>query len=162
MYATRSRRVKTDKRDARTLLDACVTGAYRPAHRVSDARRHVRAELVVREALVRTRARYVTIATTFVRREGLRVAGSSSAHVADRLAALPLGPLLEAELAPLVALRAPLNTQIAAADGRIAALGLADPVVQRLMTAPGVGIVTASAFVATIDDITRFRHAHAL
>jgi transposase len=33
MYATRSRRVKTDKRDARTLADACVLGAFRPAHR---------------------------------------------------------------------------------------------------------------------------------
>jgi transposase len=45
MYATRSRRVKTDKRDARTLMEACRLGAYRPAHRLSEARRHVRAEL---------------------------------------------------------------------------------------------------------------------
>src|SRR5512144_964684 len=33
MYATRSRRVKTDRRDARTLADACRLGAYRPANR---------------------------------------------------------------------------------------------------------------------------------
>jgi hypothetical protein len=39
MYATRSRRVKTDKRDARALAEACRLGAYRPAHRASDARR---------------------------------------------------------------------------------------------------------------------------
>ena len=81
MYANRSRRTKTDQRDARTLLDACATGAYR----LSEARRHVRAELAVRDALV-----------------------------------------------------------------------------ARLATAPGVGPVTASAFVATIDDITRFRSAHDL
>lgn len=43
MYATRSRRTKTDRRDARTLMDACRLGAYRNAHRTSDARRHVRA-----------------------------------------------------------------------------------------------------------------------
>jgi transposase len=55
MYATRSRRVKTDKRDARTLAEALKLGAYRPAHRVSAERRHARAELAVREALVRTR-----------------------------------------------------------------------------------------------------------
>ena len=71
MYATRSRRVKTDKRDARTLAEALRLGAYRPAHRVSAARRHVRAELAVREALVRTRTRYIAIAKAFVRREGL-------------------------------------------------------------------------------------------
>src|SRR5262245_59357475 len=45
MYATRSRRTKSDKRDARTLMEACRLGAYRRAHRVSAARRHVRAEL---------------------------------------------------------------------------------------------------------------------
>ncbi|EPX60189.1 hypothetical protein D187_002275 [Cystobacter fuscus DSM 2262] len=55
MYATRSRRVKTDKRDARSLAEACKLGAYRPAHRTSDAKRHMKAQLAVREALVRTR-----------------------------------------------------------------------------------------------------------
>src|SRR5213593_2020350 len=37
MYATRSRRTKTDRRDARTLMEACRLGAYRGAHRASDA-----------------------------------------------------------------------------------------------------------------------------
>lgn len=55
MYVTRTRRVKTDKRDARTLAEALRLGAYRAAHRLSPERRHVRAELAVREALVRTR-----------------------------------------------------------------------------------------------------------
>src|SRR2546423_15416580 len=45
MYATRSRRVKTDRRDAVTLADACRLGAYRPAHRASDRQRPVRAGL---------------------------------------------------------------------------------------------------------------------
>ncbi len=39
MYATRSKRVKTDKRDARTLAQACVLGAYRVTHRVSAEQR---------------------------------------------------------------------------------------------------------------------------
>jgi len=34
MYATRSRRVKTDKRDARTLMEACRAGTYRPHPRL--------------------------------------------------------------------------------------------------------------------------------
>ena len=66
MYANRSRRTKTDKRDARTLMDACETGAWRPAYRLSEARRHVRAELAVRDALVRTRTRYIALAKTLV------------------------------------------------------------------------------------------------
>ncbi len=74
MYATRSRRVKTDKRDARTLAEACKLGAYRPAHRTSEAKRHMRAQLAVREALVRTRTRYIALVSALVRREGLRIA----------------------------------------------------------------------------------------
>ena len=35
MYASRSRKVKTDKRDARALCEACHLGAYRATHRVS-------------------------------------------------------------------------------------------------------------------------------
>src|SRR6185437_14357644 len=74
MYATRARRVKTDKRDARALAEALRLGAYRVAHRLSPERRHVRAELAVREALVRTRTRYIALAKALVRRDGLRVA----------------------------------------------------------------------------------------
>ena len=55
MYATPSRKVKTDRRDARALVEVCLLGAYRPAHRLSDPQRHVRGRLLVRDALVRTR-----------------------------------------------------------------------------------------------------------
>ena len=162
MYANRSRRTKTDKRDARTLMDACETGAWRPAYRLSEARRHVRAELAVRDALVRTRTRYIALAKALVRRDGLRVPTSASAWVPTRIAELDLSPTLTTELAPLFAVFAPLNAQIAVADVRIAAFAKEDPIATRLTTAPGVGPVTASAFVATIDDITRFRTAHEL
>ena len=53
MYATRTRKVKTDRRDVRAPAEACLLGAYRPAHRLSDAQRHVRARLTVRDTLVR-------------------------------------------------------------------------------------------------------------
>lgn len=160
MYATRSRRVKTDKRDARTLMEACRAGTYRLAHRLSAPRRHVRAELAVREALVRTRTRYVALAKALVRRDGLRVPSSAAERVGAHLQALPLPPALAAELAPLVTFFTPLNETIAAADRRLAELERTDPIVALLMTAPGIGSVTASALLATIDDITRFASAH--
>jgi transposase len=160
MYATRSRRTKTDRRDARTLMEACRLGAYHVAHRLSDARRHVRAELAVREALVRTRTRYIALAKALLRRDGLRVAASEAHLVARRIAALELSTSLAAELHPLFALLAPLNEQIAAADQRIMAVMHADPTVALLATAPSVGPITATAIVATIDDVTRFHSAH--
>jgi transposase len=160
MYATRRRRVKTDKRDAQTLAEALRLGAYRVAHRVSPERRHVRAELAVREALVRTRTRYIALAKALVRRDGLRVAASESHLVATRIAALELSDVLAAELAPLFTVLAPINEQIVAADRRIAALTGRDPAVALLTTAPLIGPITASAIVATIDDVTRFPSAH--
>lgn len=170
MYATRSRRVKTDKRDARTLAEACRLGAYRPAHRLSDAQRHVRAELAVREALVRTRTRYIALVKAFVRRDGLRLQSSDAEHVPARLKALletlvlalPDASTLASELAPLVRALVLLNEEIAAADQRIVAIRRDDPVVARLTTAPGVGPLTATAFVATVDDVGRFASAHQL
>ena len=73
MYARRSRKVKTDRRDARALAEACRLGAYRPAHRASDEQRHVRGHLAAREALVRTRAKFICVVRSLLRREGLRV-----------------------------------------------------------------------------------------
>jgi transposase len=152
MYATRSRRVKTDRRDARTLADACRLGAYHPAHRTSAAQREVRAELAVREALVQTRTRYLSVIRALLRREGIRVPSGSAAAFPRRLQQVAVPPTQAAVVAPLFELLAPLNAAIAAADARLAA----DPVARRLATTPGVGPVTAVAFVATLDDVTRF------
>jgi transposase len=160
MYASRSRRVKTDKRDARTLAESLRIGAYRKAHRVSSARRHVRAELAVREALVRTRTRYISLAKALVRRDGLRVRGSESEKVAKRFSELDLSDALAAELLPLFQVLQPINDQIEAADRRIMQVSKSDPEVALLTTAPSIGPITASAVVSTVDDITRFDSAH--
>jgi transposase len=160
MYAHRSRRTKTDRRDAHALMTACETGTYRPAHRLAESRRHVRAELAVRDALVRTRSRYATLAKTLVRRDGFRVPSSDSGHVPDRVMALPLSPALQGELAPLLAVYTPLNEQISASEDRLAGLTRTASVLRLLTTVPGVGPVTAASFVSTIDDVTRFESAH--
>src|SRR3970282_859328 len=73
MYATRRRGVKTDRRDARTLAEAWRLGAYPPVHRASAPQRHVRAQLAVRDALIRTRTRYVSAGKALARRDGLRL-----------------------------------------------------------------------------------------
>jgi transposase len=160
MYATRSKKVKTDKRDARTLCEAAQRGTYRAIHRVSDAQRHLRSDLAVRDAIVRTRTRYVAIIKAFVRREGLRVRSGEPAQTVAKLAELELPEHVRAELAPLVALLGPTNEQLDEADARITALAHENPIVPRLRTVPGIGPITALAFVAALDDISRFANAH--
>lgn len=157
MYATRSRKVKTDKRDARTLAEACRLGAYRPAHRTSDRQRHVRANLAVREAMVRTRTRYTSLISTLLRRDGLRIHNSGYAPTfLKRLARVQLSEELREEIAPLLVLLQSLNEQIKRADEQLARLAAGDEVVARLRTVPGVGVVTATSFVSTLDDAARF------
>jgi transposase len=162
MYATRSRKVKTDRRDARTLADACVLGAYRPAHRLSDAQRHVRGRLVVRDGLVRTRTRYISLIRALLRQHGYRVPSGSAEGFLQRVRTMALpGPVLSV-IAPLLAVMRHLNRQLAYCDETIEQVAAHDERVQRLRTVPSVGPVTAAAFVATIDDVQRFRDAHHL
>ena len=157
MYAQRSRRVKTDKRDALALAEACRLGAYRPAHRTSDEQRHVRAILAVRESLVRSRARFVVLIQAILSREGFRVGTGSSECFGARVVELELPEHLDAEIAPLLSVLAPLSEQIGVLDERLGELARKDERVVRLMTMPQIGPVTAVAFVATLDDAERFR-----
>ncbi len=53
-----------------------------------------------------------------------------------------------------------VNHQLAYSDERIETMTPVDERVQRLRTVPSVGPVTAAAFVAALDDVTRFRRAH--
>ena len=103
MYATRTRKVKTDRRDARALAEACLLGAYRPAHRRSDAQRHVRARLTVRDTLVRTRTRYISLIRALLRQHGWLVPTGSAEGFSRRVLALPLPGRLRSEVAPLLA-----------------------------------------------------------
>ena len=53
-----------------------------------------------------------------------------------------------------------LQPQLAYSDERIAAVTATDERVRRLQSVPNVGPVTAAAFVAAIDEASRFRRGH--
>jgi transposase len=154
--------VKTDRRDARALTEACLLGAYRPAHRLSDPQRHVRGRLGVRDALVQTRTRYISLIRALLRQQGYRVPSGSAEGVIQRVRALSLPGRLRSVIAPLLAVMCPLNRQLAYSDATIEPLAVQDPRVPRVRSVPNIGPVTAAAFLATVDDAQRFRHAHQL
>lgn len=160
MYPERRRRVKTNRRDARTLATACRLGAYRPAHRVSAEQRRVRQQLTVRDLLVRSRTRAIAMTGALVRAEGLRIRPGAPEQFLVRLDELALPPALHATLVATRALMLTLDVEIRQADEAIRQIVLHDPVVARLISAPGVGPVTAAAFVATLDRADRFAGAH--
>jgi len=88
MYASRNRKVKTDKRDARALCDACHLGAFRPSHRASDESRKPRKHLAVREVLVQTRSRMISLCRSLLRQEGIRVPSGGAPSFPKRVRAL--------------------------------------------------------------------------
>src|SRR3712207_2862959 len=100
MYATRDKKIKTDKRDARALCEACRLGAYRHAHRTSERQRKIRAQLLVRSTLVRTRSKYISLIGSLARREGCRIATGGSNKFAARGGAANLPAHVVAALAP--------------------------------------------------------------
>src|SRR6266850_3151152 len=99
--------------------EACKLGAYRAAHRTSDRQRHVRTQLSVREALVQTRARYISLIGAVLRREGLRVASGSAASFVRRVAKLALPGQLKSEIAPLLAVFVSVDRQLVWIDTRL-------------------------------------------
>jgi transposase len=151
--------VKTDKHDARTLCEACRLGAYRPAHRTSDRQREVRAHLAVRETLVRTRAKYISLIGALARREGCRIKSGVSRSFAARVEDAGLPAHVLAQVEPLLIMLESLNEQIRKADEKLAEIVRDDEVVRRLTTVPGVGPVTATTYAATLDGAARFRDA---
>jgi transposase len=142
LYATHSRKVQTDRRDARALAEACLLGTYRPAHRLSDPQRHVRGHLGVRDAPVHTRPRSISLLRALLRQQGSRVPSGSAERFVDRVQALSLPGRLRSVVPPLLAVMRPLNQQLAYSDATIEHLAVQDPRVLRLRSVPCVGPVT--------------------
>ena len=159
MYGHRDPQIKTDRRDVIALAEACRLGIYRPAHRVSAEQRVRRRDLRVRAHLVRLRTQTINQVRMQLRQEGYRLAACSTPAMAKRYAELPIAASLRAALAPLVTVIETLTAQIRQCDRELEAVAAADPVVQRLQTAPGVGVITALTYRAVLDDVGRFADA---
>ena len=162
MYATRSKKLKTDKRDARCLAQACRLGAYKLAHRLSDEQRRVRAGLDVRQTLVETRTKLTNQIGAVLLGQGYTVATGAAENYVRRLGQLDLPSELRTLIEPLVTLLIPLNEQIDELDHQMEARADAEPDAQRLQTIPGIGPLTALMFLAVIDGATRFERAHSV
>ena len=159
MYGHRSRRIKTDRRDVAALTEACQHGTYRVAHRRSAKQHAVQCQLNVRAELTQARTRAISLARAITRAAGLRIRSGRTETFLARLAALELSASMKATFSPLRSLIEVLDDELTCADERFEAMVAADPVLTRLTTLPGIGPITASAFVAVLDTVSRFERA---
>jgi transposase len=102
------------------------------------------------------RSGLIGVLRAVLRQEGLRLPSGSAERVLQRLDQVAVPPAVTAVLAPLRAVVSQLTTTLATTDQAVAARATADPVAQRLMTAPGVGPILALTFQGVMDDPQRF------
>ena len=155
------RGLKNDRRDARALSEASCRMELPSVHIPSVVSQEVKAICVSREALIKTRTQLVSRVRSYVRsRLGAPLrATPESLPGKVRRALLADAEGLPAHLDRLLTVLEVLSGQIADADVELKELTANDERMQRLMTVPGVGPVTAARFVAAIDQVDRFPDA---
>jgi transposase len=151
---------KTDANDAVGLAQIVRTGWYRQVAVKSEHSHRTRGLLAARAKLVGMRKEVANQLRGLLKVFGHvigAVGGEKFDARARELAAGDTTLTITAEA--LLAARAALAVQVARLDKLLLAQAHQDPACQRLMTVPGVGAITATAFIATIDDPARFKHS---
>lgn len=160
-------RKKTDRRDAYWIAKALQSGMYpHPVYVPTGEIRELRALLSQRRVLHTDYNRWRHRARTYLRAGGYPAASG----VAALRAALAPGnagtrgapPSLTDALALCQRQEAALRAELAQVDAVVRARTQTVEAIQRLMTVPGVGPLTATMLYAWVGDVRRFPHAKQL
>jgi transposase len=155
--AAEPRKQKTDARDAEHLLKLLVEGRFPRIWLPSAEERDARQLLLHRHRLVQMRTRVLNQLQAIVLNEGLaRTPGVASVKGRERLQELSLPSWTARRRQDNLALLDELLARTAPLDRAVLEQARAQPVARRLMTHPGVGPVTALAFVLTLGEAERF------
>jgi len=161
-----SRGVKTDKKDAQNLsMVSCRMENLPQVHLPSLQAREWRALLTSRAQVVAARTGMVNRVRSYLRSQLLKAPrGTRPDNFSDKirpfLEETPQG--LPMHIDCILTLIDNINQQIEKLDEQVASLVEGNEVCRRLMTVPGVGPITAANFFAAVDDVKRFKNAHAV
>src|SRR3984957_11608791 len=151
---------KTDRNDARGLAHLARTGFFKPVHVKSLPSQAVRALLVARKKLVGQRVTLENQIRGLAVAFGIRLPRGLSSGFAEKAMAAGCGiPGLDGAMRGLLATRDAILKAIVAINADMKSLERSSAACRRLMTIPGVGRLTALAFVAAIDDPERFKRS---
>ncbi len=151
---------KTDRSDARGLAHLARTGFFKQAHVKSLSAHAVRSLITARKKLVGQRVMLENqirgLAVVF----GVRLPRGLSRSFVDQVLRMSEGVAgLSAAMRGLIAAREAVLAAVTSIDADIKRMTRASDACRRLMSVPGVGPLTALAFVAAIDDPGRFRRS---
>lgn len=149
---------KSDPQDAEGLAQLARTGWFKAVRIKQEATHLDRAQLRIREQLVKSHRAMLNQLRGLLKLFGLRMGTVTTPNKrTERLAALfAQKPELAPILRPLVESLEAVEVQIGRSGKLLAARAAADPVAARLMTVPGVGPITALVFKSSIEDPARF------
>jgi transposase len=155
----KAQRNKTDKNDARGLAQIARTGWYKAVHVKSDAGQELRALVNGRKQLVRLRLDIENHIRGTLKTFGIKLGDVAMGGFAEKVRAgiEDKGKLVQQVMRTLLKARDGILVQLDVLDKKCGTLVRKDEVCKRLMTIPGVGVVTSLSFKAEIDDPTRFR-----
>jgi transposase len=154
------RGLKSDQRDARVLSESSCRMDLPSVHIPAVETRRLQSRLTMRDALVRSRTKLVNVIKAYLRTIGerapMRYGERWITQFREKLgyAAEHVRPLLEAIEA--------LDRSIETFDEELEAVGRQSEHVRRLQTVPGVGVLTALRYVATLDVAARFGNGAAV
>ena len=151
---------KSDENDARGLAELVRIGWYREVAVKSEASQHARSLLITRSRLVRIRRDLENQVRAMLKECGQIFPRSIGGQFRRRVEELSgEGHILWPVLLPLISFHANVCGELDGLDRRVRQLAREDETTRRLMTVPGIGVVTALTFRHTIDDPSRFRSA---
>lgn len=151
---------KTDRNDARALAQIMRTGWFRRVHVKSKASRSWRSLLVARRTILNEMRTIENVVRAVLREAGVKLGRPGRPVFTTRVRELAAGDvMMTAMLEPLLTVLDTMLSALSRATKQVMDLVRADDVCRLLMTAPGVGPITALAFRATVDDPSRFRRS---
>ena len=152
------RKQKTDKRDAGHILKLLVEGRFPRIWIPSATMRDHRQLLIHRHKLVQIRTRVKNELQHLMLNQGMQKKQKLwNAEGRSALQSLPLEPWAGRRRGDLLHLLVMLDGQLEQLDDAVHKVAALYPEVQLLMSQPGVGAVTALAFVLTIGEVSRFQ-----
>ncbi len=153
---------KTDANDAELLAEIARTGFCRPVAVKIEVAQEARALLKARCHLVRQRRDTENAIRGLLGSLGLRFPKGSGKLAGRVREALEGRPELKVMIEPLLSAAAALGREIGRLDEAVVARAKGSPACRLLMSTPGVGPVTALAYVATIGEAERFAKSRAV
>jgi transposase len=156
--AMKARAEKTDKADARALAEMLASGWYSSVHVKSLESHRLKALLGARDQLVRVKRQLYGQLRGLLRPFGIKIARRAGAKRfdADVRAACNREDVLYIAVSALLDTLASVEGQIAGLDKQVRSLAQKRKPCWHLMSVPGIGPITALAFVTTIEDPHRF------